>query len=139
MSFPVSFPTDKPLVTVTHRTYCGQRTIIGPVAFPEFLLLHTATPSIWVLELHNGADSRLTDHFIKNAILPGLDAVERDWRQIWRNANAPGADKQSAKGALIIVGNRNQYKFFSNGMSYAVQPYHAELLTTMPADCWVKC
>ncbi|KAI0806326.1 ClpP/crotonase-like domain-containing protein [Irpex lacteus] len=95
MSFPVSFPADTPLATVTHPT-----------------------PSIWVLELHNGADSRLTDHFIKNAILPALDAVERDWRQNFRTANAPSGDKQSAKGALIIVGNRSQHKFFSNGLDY---------------------
>ena len=64
--------------------------------------------------MHNGADSRLTEHFINNAMLPALDAVERDWRQVWTAANAKG-NKESAKGALIIVGNRNQHKFFSNG------------------------
>lgn len=113
MSFPVSFPADAPLATVTHRASSIQFWRVGILLTKP--LSHIATPSIWVLELHNGADSRLTDHFIKNAILPALDAVERDWRQNFRTANAPGGDKQSAKGALIIVGNRSQHKFFSNG------------------------
>ncbi|KAI0686433.1 ClpP/crotonase-like domain-containing protein [Cytidiella melzeri] len=94
MSFPAHFPANESLVTVTHPS-----------------------ASIWLLELHNGADNRLTDHFINKAVLPALDAVERDWRQIWRAANAKG-DKEGAKGALIIVGNRNQHKFFSNGLDY---------------------
>ena len=64
--------------------------------------------------MHNGADSRLTEHFITNAMLPALNAVERDWRQTREAANAKG-DKEGAKGALIIVGNRSQHKFFSNG------------------------
>lgn len=97
-SFPVSFPVDKPLVTVTHPS-----------------------PSTWVLELHNGEDNRLTDIFIKHAIQPALDAVELDWRNGLRAAQQKDADdkaKEAAKGALIIVGNRRQHKFFSNGLDF---------------------
>ncbi|KAF7795970.1 hypothetical protein EIP86_007139 [Pleurotus ostreatoroseus] len=76
-----------------------------------------ATSSVWVLELHNGPDSRLTSTFIKFGLLPALDAVERDWRQGWRTARET-KDKNGGRGALIIVGNRGQHKFFSNGLDY---------------------
>lgn len=112
MSFPVSFPAQQPLATVTHRT-CSKHSVYRG----DNQSYTTASPSIWVLELHNGADSRLSEHFIKNAILPALDAVERDWRQTWRVASAK-KDQKSAKGALIIVGNRSQEKFFSNGVYF---------------------
>jgi len=96
MTFPVSFPSEQPLVTVTHPTQ-----------------------SIWVLELHNGDDSRLTDKLIKQAVMPALDAVERDWRQRWRaTQESNDKNKDGAKGALIIVGNRKQHKFFSNGLDF---------------------
>ncbi|THG95234.1 hypothetical protein EW026_g6383 [Hermanssonia centrifuga] len=95
MSFPIRLPSDKPLLTVTHPT-----------------------PSLWIIELHNGTDNRLTTAFITSAIIPALDAVERDWRNSWRAAAQTSKDEQGGKGALIIVGNRGQHKFFSNGLDY---------------------
>lgn len=50
------------------------------------------------------------DHGLK----PALDAVEKDWRDSWRTAKQ-AKDKEGGKGALIIVGRRDQDKFFSNG------------------------
>lgn len=94
MSSSVKFPADKPLVTVTKPA-----------------------PSLWVLEMHNGADTRLSSNFIKDAFLPALDVVEREWRVQWREAQATKT-KEGGRGALIIVGNRSQNKFFSNGLDY---------------------
>jgi len=48
---------------------------------------------------------------------PALDVVERDWREQWRAAQSSG-DKEGGKGALIIVGRRDQDKFFSNGLDF---------------------
>lgn len=79
--------------------------------------MDTAKPTLWVIELHNGSDSRLTTEFISQSIMPALDAVERDWRKGLK-PGPPSKDlrgKDSGKGALIIVGNRSQHKFFSNG------------------------
>ncbi|KAL7279063.1 hypothetical protein ACG7TL_006899 [Trametes sanguinea] len=92
--YPVSLPNGNPLVTVTHPT-----------------------PSLWVLELHNGADSRLTDVLLLRGIIPALDTVEKHWRENWRAGKAK-KDENMCKGALIIVGNRKQDKFFSNGLDY---------------------
>lgn len=64
--------------------------------------------------MHNGADSRLSSALISGGLLPALDIVERDWRTIWRAAKAV-KDKTGGRGALILVGNRSQDKFFSNG------------------------
>jgi len=94
MSFPLSLPVNKPLITVTHPT-----------------------PSLWIIELHNGPDSRLTTELINDGLKPALDVVERDWR-VGYNAAKKSKDKSSAKGALIIVGNRGQDKFFSNGLAF---------------------
>lgn len=47
---------------------------------------------------------------MESAILPALDYVEREWLK------SPAHEKSEyAKGALMIVGRRNQEKFFSNG------------------------
>lgn len=70
----------------------------------------SAKPYLWVIELHNGADSRLSADQIDHAITPALNAVEKHWRGRWRT----GADDEKA-GSLIIVGKRSQDKFFSNG------------------------
>lgn len=54
-----------------------------------------------MLELHNGDDNRLTDTFIKLAVMPALDAVERDWRNGWRAAQEAGAkDKEKASAKV---------------------------------------
>jgi hypothetical protein len=62
---------------------------------------------LWMIELHNGQDSRLTDKLIDQGLKPALDVVEREWREGWRESNG--------RGALILVGRRDQDKFFSNG------------------------
>jgi hypothetical protein len=78
--------------------------------------LFTAKPSLWVIELHNGEDSRLTKTLIDDAFKPALDAVEKHWRALWREAKTT-KHSNGGGGALIIVGKRNQNKFFSNGRS----------------------
>ena len=74
--------------------------------------------------MHNGEDNRLTHELINNALKPALDTVEREWREMWRSAQAANRSQQSnaspspdsdGRGALIIVGKRDQNKFFSNG------------------------
>ncbi|TRM64837.1 ClpP/crotonase-like domain-containing protein [Schizophyllum amplum] len=92
MSYPLSLPGNAPLVTLTH---------------PK--------SSLWIIELHNGQDSRLTVDLIDGGLRPALDAVEKDWRSEWR---ARKGDKEKGKGSLIIVGRRDQDKFFSNGLDY---------------------
>ncbi|CDO70869.1 hypothetical protein BN946_scf184804.g1 [Trametes cinnabarina] len=64
-SYPLSLPSDNPLVTVTHPT-----------------------STLWVIELHNGADSRLTDVLLLRGIIPALDTVEKHWRENWRAGKA---------------------------------------------------
>ncbi|KAI0711919.1 ClpP/crotonase [Cerioporus squamosus] len=95
MSYPVSFPANNPLVTVTNPS-----------------------PAVWVIELHNGADNRLTDVLITQALKPALDTVERHWRENWRAGQAK-KDESLCRGALVIVGNTKQDKFFSNGLDWA--------------------
>lgn len=73
--------------------------------------------AIWILELHNGVDNRLSEQFISYAISPALAAVETAWRTSWRESRAK-KDKDGGSGALIIVGNRTQDKFFSNGLDF---------------------
>ena len=46
--------------------------------------------------------------------MPALDAVERHWRDNWREAMQT-KNKDGGRGAVVIVGNRKQHKFFSNG------------------------
>ncbi|KAF7375154.1 Enoyl-CoA delta isomerase 3 [Mycena sanguinolenta] len=94
MTYPLSLPTENPLVTVTH---------------PK--------DSIWVIELHNGQDNRLIPALVDHALKPALDAVELHWRNQWREAQN-SKDKSGGKGAVIIVGRKDQEKFFSNGQSF---------------------
>lgn len=94
MVFPLGLPRETPLVTVTQP----------------------AKP-LWVIELHNGDDSRLTHDMIGKALLPALDAIERSWREQWREARHT-KHSEGGRGALVIVGNRKQNKFFSNGLDF---------------------
>lgn len=71
---------------------------------------------MWVIELHSGPDNRLTHDLINKGLKPALDIVEREWRAR-RNEALGNKDKNGAGGALIIVGRRDQDKFFSNGHS----------------------
>ncbi|KAJ7671635.1 ClpP/crotonase-like domain-containing protein [Mycena polygramma] len=100
MSFPLSFPAQNPLVTVTQ-----------PKA------------TLWVIELHNGPDNRLTPNLVDLAFKPALDAVERQWRNQWR-AVQDSKDKSGGSGALVIVGRRDQDKFFSNGLDLSLVPFN---------------
>ncbi|KAG2147662.1 ClpP/crotonase-like domain-containing protein [Suillus clintonianus] len=93
VSFPLSFPTADPLLTITH---------------PQ--------QEIWIVELHDGQDSRLTTRMIDEALRPALDMVERSWCAMRDKQANDGTNKRG--GALIIVGRRDQDKFFSNGFDY---------------------
>jgi len=63
--------------------------------------------SVWTIELHNGQDSRLTFQLL-TTLKAALTAVEDAWN-----------DKdEDRSGAVIIVGNRKQDKFFSNGLDF---------------------
>jgi len=94
MSFPLRLPQAEPLLTITH---------------PK--------STLWIIELHNGQDNRLTVNLVDNALKPALDAVEKSWREGWRAAQQTKG-KEGGKGALIIVGRRDQDKFFSNGLDF---------------------
>ncbi|KAK7032877.1 Enoyl-hydratase isomerase [Favolaschia claudopus] len=91
MVYPLSFPTQNSVVTVTHPKN-----------------------AIWVIELHNGQDNRLVPTVVE-ALKLALDAVERDWREQWRKVQGQ-KDKSAGRGAVILVGRRDQDKFFSNGL-----------------------
>ncbi|KAF8510279.1 ClpP/crotonase [Gautieria morchelliformis] len=93
MAYPVFLPSsDERLLTLTHPL-----------------------PHLWQVELHNGPDSRLTSHLLRNAFLPALDRVELEWRSAWKAAQEKG-DVEAGKGAVVITGNLKQNKFFSNGL-----------------------
>lgn len=71
------------------------------------------------MELHNGVDNRLTHTLINEGLKPALDAVEKDWRELRNAARAKAdtaKDPHAGAGALVILGKKNQDKFFSNGM-----------------------
>lgn len=71
--------------------------------------------------MHNGEDNRLTHDLINRALKPALDIVEAEWRESWRAAQSLSRKKsdvaagKDGRGALILIGNRSQNKFFSNG------------------------
>ncbi|KAF9561946.1 ClpP/crotonase [Agrocybe pediades] len=90
----VSLPSGNPLVTLTHPKQ-----------------------SLWIIELHHGKDNRLTQELINKAFMPALDHVEREWREQQRSA-LRNKKRDEANGALIIVGKRDQDKFFSNGLDF---------------------
>jgi hypothetical protein len=70
-----------------------------------------------VIELHNGVHNVLALTFVNDAIRPALDVVEEEWRKSLQALKAKGksAGPDEGKGALIIIGKRDQNKFFSNG------------------------
>jgi len=83
-----------------------------------FLTLTHPNATLWIIELHNGIDNRLTEALIEQGLKPALDVVEKEWRESWRASKAKGKDaaEDEGKGAVIIVGKRTQDKFFSNGL-----------------------
>ncbi|KAF7327455.1 Acid protease [Mycena kentingensis (nom. inval.)] len=94
----LSLPKDAPLATLTQ---------------PK--------PTLWVIELHNGQDNRLTPALV-NALNSLLDTVELKWRAQWRAVPADSKDRSAASGALILVGRKDQDKFFSNGLVLLQSP-----------------
>lgn len=86
--------------------------------------------------MHNGEDNRLTHEFIDRALKPALDVVEHEWRDYLEKAHSTSASKQpqkssdEGKGALIIVGKRNQNKFFSNGKDGPVPGNDVTMMVT---------
>ncbi|KAF9648801.1 ClpP/crotonase [Thelephora ganbajun] len=99
---------------------------VNPTYFPAgtkepVLTLTRPTPKLWVIELHNGVDNVLALTFINDAIRPALDVVEDEWKKSLKAAKAKGKSvgPDEGKGALIIIGKRNQNKFFSNGLDFA--------------------
>jgi enoyl-CoA hydratase/carnithine racemase len=94
-AYPISLPAKEPLLTVTN---------------PK--------EHLWIIELHNGQDNRLTTTLIKQGLMPAFDLVEKHWREQCRAAKK-AKDKEGVKGALIIVGRKDQDKFFSNGLDFA--------------------
>ncbi|KAF8580264.1 ClpP/crotonase [Ramaria rubella] len=95
MHYPFSLPsTEIPLLIVSH---------------PK--------PHLWLVELRNGLDNRLTAQFLQKAFLPALDHVELAWRNA-RKIGKEQRDPYAGKGALVITGNLKQNKFFSNGLDF---------------------
>lgn len=111
MAQSTSLPAGNPLLTLTHRMPVPMD--IERLADSSFD--HLAKPSLWIIELHNGQDNRLTHELINKAVMPALDIVEREWR-VQRRTALETKNAEGGKGALIIVGRRDQDKFFSNGM-----------------------
>jgi len=85
------------------------------------LTLTRPTPKLWVIELRNGVHNVLALSFMNDAIRPALDTVEEEWRESAKAAKVKGksAARGEGNGALIIIGKRDQNKFFSNGLDFA--------------------
>merc|ERR1711939_369546 len=67
---------------------------------------------VWLLSMHNLPDNRLLPEFIKQALLPALDHVELAWHR--------AAQAGNKNGALVLTGERDKGKFFSNGLQLEV-------------------
>lgn len=75
--------------------------------------------NVWLLELQNGAENRLTVELMTRAINPALDIVEQEHfrlRNAPRESTPEGSEYKG--GALIISGLRSQNKFFCNGFNF---------------------
>ncbi|KAG8803802.1 hypothetical protein FRC18_007217 [Serendipita sp. 400] len=92
-----------------------------PSRLNPLLTVSKAHEHVWVIELHNGEDNRLTEEMCVSALGPALVMVEAQWRDSWRIPFNDKNDKEKTggHGALIIVSNRQQNKFFSNGFDIA--------------------
>jgi len=64
--------------------------------------------TIYELHLHNRPDNRITPDFVQKSILPALDDVENDWRQM--------ASSGGGAAALVTYGPRDADRFYSNGL-----------------------
>ncbi|EJD49753.1 ClpP/crotonase [Auricularia subglabra TFB-10046 SS5] len=94
MSYPIQLPKEEPLLTITHPS-----------------------SESWIIELHNGEDNRISERLLREAITPALDIVEHDWRTSTKKAKK-AKDEKAGSGFLVIVGKRDQDKFFSNGFPF---------------------
>ena len=112
---PTYFPpgAKEPVLTLTRRMNNP------PLKYLRANERATATPKLWVIELHNGVHNVLSLTFINDAIRPALDLVEEEWGKSVKDAKAKGksAAPGEGNGAVIIIGKRNQNKLFSNGRS----------------------
>jgi len=82
-------------------------------------LVRLSKPSatIWVIEVRNGVDNRLSGDVLRE-LSRLLNLVEEEWRSQWGAASKLTnieEIKTGASGALVITGNIDQEKFFSNG------------------------
>lgn len=112
---PTYFPAGakEPVLTLTRRM---NNTLVQYSRANERA---TASPKLWVIELHNGVHNVLSLAFINDAIRPALDLIEEEWRKSVKGAKAKGksAAPGEGNGAVIVIGKRNQNKIFSNGRS----------------------
>jgi len=102
-----------------------------PAGSEPLVTVSKAHEYVWVIEMHNGADNRLTKDMCM-AMVPALDIVEKAWRDVWRATSADKSDKEKARasGALIITANRKQQKFFSNGFDYPTLLKHPHFIAS---------
>ncbi|KAH9001451.1 ClpP/crotonase-like domain-containing protein [Lactarius akahatsu] len=84
----------------------------------SLLTLTRPSPTVWQIELHNGADNLLGKTLINDALKPALQTIEREWRKERADGEAR-KDKNVGAGAVVIVGRLDQEKFFSNGLDFA--------------------
>ena len=107
-----------------------------PTASDALVTVSKAHEHVWTIEMHNGADNRLSEPMCK-ALASALDIVEQAWRDVWRVAYNDKNDQEKIKGsgALIIIANRKQQKFFSNGFDY---PTLLKRPHFIPSECFVS-
>lgn len=87
-----------------------------PVGGPSPLAIVThPTPTLWVIEFRNGIDNRITTHVILDVFMPALQAVEESWRAARQKEDLEDTGRWTP-GALVLTGNLDQNKFFSNGV-----------------------
>ncbi|KAM0749676.1 ClpP/crotonase [Meredithblackwellia eburnea MCA 4105] len=92
-------------------------TITFPTGAAKALLTVTKpSKGIFLLSMHNLPDNRLTPSYIKHSLLPALDYIELDWRTSY--------SKGDKEAALVITGEREKNKFFSNGLDLMAANEH---------------
>ncbi|KAG8816852.1 hypothetical protein FRC17_000165 [Serendipita sp. 399] len=132
MGFPPGMPPPPPGLTSSSLSILsGQQADLTmlqlPIQLPSgpnetpLVTVSKTHEHVWVIELHNGVDNRITEDMCVRALGPALILVESQWRDNhWRKAYEDKTDgeKKIASGALIIIANRKQQKFFSNGFDF---------------------
>ncbi|KAG9050586.1 hypothetical protein FS842_011349 [Serendipita sp. 407] len=110
-----------------------------PSRLNPLLTVSKAHEHVWVIELHNGEDNRLTEEMCVSALGPALVMVEAQWRDSWRIPFNDKNDKEKTggHGALIIVSNRQQNKFFSNGFDIATLMTKPQFIHSELIECFI--